>query len=391
MEDDLDGDPHLLAVPNGVVDLRTGKLRAAAPDDMCTRVCKVEYRGVEDGCGYGNTLLDQYLETFIPDKEDQQVLFGILGTLLRGGNPTRMFPIFIGGTTSGKSQLISALEKLLGDYVCTINVSVFRGNLDDKPRPDLVRAMHRRIAYAVEASKIWELHADQVKRITGGDAVPYRDLYAGSVQAVPRFTPLIVTNEMPRIKGADEALRRRMVVFPFDRTLPPALEDAKIKERFINDTGDGGCLQALLARIVEGARYEPLKDGVKWTLLPVKFADATMAGFGSLDNIDEFLEWLNDRGIMQLVDTSGAGRGVVGGGSASGAAAYGDCVRTADLHKWYVHWIKEHGDKQDKAEALNHVTFNSALRTKGWRSVKSGAVRWDGVRLTASPGTWIMP
>lgn len=380
MGDDLDWNDNLLAVPNGTVDLRTGKLRASAPDDLCTRVCKVRYVGDENGNngGYGNALLDQYLETFVPDKDDQRVLFGILGTLLRGGNPTRMFPIFIGGTTSGKSQLLAAMEKLLGNYICTINVSVFRGNLDDKPRPDLDRAMHHRIAYAVEASKIWELHADQVKRITGGDAVPYRNLYSMSEQAIPRFTPLIVTNEMPRIKGADEALRRRMIIFPFDRTLPPALEDARIKERFINDKG---CLEALLARIVEGARYEPLKDGVKWTLLPAKFASATMAGFGALDNIDEFLEWLGDRGIMQLVDTA----------NGQGSVPWSDCVRTADLHKWYTHWIKEHGDKQDKAESLNHVTFNTALRTKGWRSVRSGAVRWEGVKLTASPGTWIMP
>jgi phage/plasmid-associated DNA primase len=86
------------------VDLRTGELRASRPEDLLTAVCAVPYRKCD------SPLLDQYLETFIPDREQQNLLFGILGTALLGGNDTRMFPIILGETTSGKSQLISAFD-----------------------------------------------------------------------------------------------------------------------------------------------------------------------------------------------------------------------------------------------------------------------------------------
>lgn len=363
-EEDIDHDPDLLAVPDGVVNLKTGEWREARSDDLCTQVTSVTYD--PDAT---SPLLDQYLETFVPEPDDQRVLFAILGTILRGGNPGRLFPIFLGGTTSGKSQLLAALDKLLGEYICSINASVFRGNLDDKPRPDLVRAMYKRIAYAVEASKIWELHADQVKRITGGDSVPYRNLYSQSAEKIPRFTPLIVTNEMPRIKGSDQALKRRMIVFTFDKTLPPALEDTRIKERFINDEN---CQRSLLARIVAGARDELLRDGIRWTMMPSKYATATLESFGQLDHVDEFIEWLKDREILQIVDMT--------------ETPVSHCAKANELHEWYGLWVKKHGDRQDKNEALNMKDFGAALRERGWASKLSGGTRWLGVKLSQSPG-----
>ena len=41
--EDLDADGWLLGVQNGVVDLRTGELRAADPDDLMTRQCPVTW------------------------------------------------------------------------------------------------------------------------------------------------------------------------------------------------------------------------------------------------------------------------------------------------------------------------------------------------------------
>lgn len=363
-EEELDADLNALAAPNGVVNMLTGDLRDAAADDLCTMQATVDYDPAAT-----SPELDRYLETFVPDPADQEVLFAILGTALRGENPGRIFPVFIGGTTSGKSQLLAALNNLLGDYICSINVSVFRGNLDDKPRPDLVRAMYRRIAYAVEASKTWELHADQVKRLTGGDAVPYRDLYAGSVERVPRFTPLIVTNEMPRIKGSDQALRRRLLTFRFDRTLPPELEDARVKERFVRDER---CLRALLARVVAGARSPLLRDGVKWSLLPTKYAQSTLSSFSQLDHVDEFIEWISDRGVLVTTDMS--------------STPISHCAQASEVHEWYGRWVEKHGNKQDKSEKLNLKEFGAALRDRGWTSKPSAGVRWLGVKLTSSPG-----
>lgn len=357
--EELDHVDHLLACPNGVVDLNTGGLGPADPAGYCTACCRVDYDPRAT-----SPHLDNYLETFMPNPEDQEVLFGVLGTALRGGNAARLLPVLLGPSTSGKSQLVAALARLLGGYATTMSVSAFRGNLDDRPRPDLTRAVLTRLAYATEAAQSWELHADQVKRLTGGDHVALRDLYRGTVEIRPRFTPVIVANEMPRVKGADAAFRRRMLVVRFRRSLLPAEEDTRVREAFVQDEG---CLRALLARLVEGARSPLFVHGVDWDAVPARFALDTLDAFDEVDHVGSFLDWMQEAGHLEKVeDVPGS-----------------HCVKAADLHAWYVFWVKRHGDRADRESALNLRGFGTALRTRGWESARVDGIRWLRWRLGA--------
>lgn len=359
--DDLDVEASIITCPNGSVDLLSGEVRKNDPRNMSTACCEVAYQpDVRSG------ELNRYLDTFVPDPEDQQVLFALLGTALRGGNHCRMLPILLGGTTSGKSQLIAAIAKLLRGYATAVNVSVFRGNLDDKPRPDLVKAMFTRIAYATEASKVWELHADQVKRLTGGDTILYRNLYAQAVEATPRFTPLIITNEMPRVKGADDAFKRRMIVFKFEHSLSSKDEDPAVKERFIRDEK---CLQAILARLVAGAMSPIFKMGIKWDLLPEKFVSSTMDAFSELDHVGEFIRWMVEEENLEVVDIVTI-------------PAY-HCIRAGVLYDWYSHWVKR-GTQDDAREKLTAREFGQALRARGWESKLANGTRWLGWKLASN-------
>lgn len=359
-EDDLDREPNLLVCKNGVVDLDTGKLRPGRPEDMLSRCCGVEYDPHAE-----SPELKLFLETFLPVEEDQRFVFTVLGHSLRAGNAPRLMPIFFGETTSGKSQLFAALHKVLGTYVCAVGSSVFRGNLDDKPRPDLVKAMFTRIAYATEASKSWALHADQVKRLTGGDALPYRNLYQGIVNKIPRFTPMIVTNDFPRITNADWATKKRILAIHFDRSLDPVQEDPRVKERFLSDED---CLRAILAALVEGART-PLDP----TKVPDKYALATMNARGDIDHTDEFLAWMTEEDFL---------------GNAPWDAPASTCVKTSELHACYRYWLDKFGDKVDQADRLSLKALARSLKEKGWESTRSAGTRWVGKRLMNVP-EWI--
>lgn len=352
-------DTDLVAL-NGIVDLTTGELRKAKPTDLNSRSCTVNYEPKAAEPGYSKEL-ELFLDTFLPDPLDRRFVFAVLGRTLIACNKTRTFPIIYGGTTSGKSQLIAAVHKVIGSYACAIGASVFRGNLDDKPRPDLVKAMYTRLAYATEASKSWALHADQIKRLTGGDALPYRNLYDGTVNALPRFTPLIVTNEMPRIPGADTALKRRILVMHFDKTIEVGKEDPKIKQRFLNDPR---CLEAILARLVRGA-MDPITEDI--VNIPERYALATMNAFGEMDHVEEFLEWLKD---MEALLPAPEGTPV------------SQMAKASDLFDWYALWVKKYGDKVDKQDALGLKAFGRKLRDDlGWESKTSAGVRWVGWSL----------
>lgn len=363
-EENLDERATDLVVRNGTVDLRTGELRPSVMTDLNSRCCNVAYHP-----NAKSKLLDHFLDTFLPDELDQRCIWAILGRALMGHNQARLFPIIWGDSTSGKSQLVAALDRILGTYITPIGSSVFRGNLDDKPRPDLVKAMYTRIAYAVEASKSWSLHADQIKRLTGGDAFPYRDLFSGVVKAFPRFTPLLVTNVMPRITNIDPAIKRRTLVIHFDRSIPVALERTEYKDRFLNDTGT---LEAILACLVRGARDEL---AAKVENIPQKYALATLNAFGQMDHVDEFLEWMVDSGYLEFVDDETPANA---------------CALLNQLHAWYKNWLKKHGDKMDQVDALGLREFNAKLVERGWEKKNSGGLRWLGRKLTVSAESFLV-
>jgi putative DNA primase/helicase len=363
LSSDFDAKTNLLCCANGVVDLRTGVLRDGKPDDMCSRSCAVDFQPDVE-----SELLEEFLTTFIPVKEDADFVFKLLGNALFGGNPMRLLPIFWGETTSGKSQLFATLHDTLGTYVKAIGSSVFRGNLDDKPRPDLVSAMFCRVAWASEAARSWALHADQVKRLTGGEPLPYRDLYEGVVNETPRFTPFIVANEFPRISGLDEATKRRLLTIHMDKTLAPDQEDPEVKERFMADVR---VKQALLARLVVGARTKLKRD---LSDAPERYVLATMAARSGAGHLEEFLDWASDDGLLLKV-------------AENEETASSALIKASDLHKLYTYWLKKHGDAVDKKDELGLRALGQALRGRGWRTTekKSAGVRWEGWRLGEVP------
>lgn len=355
--DQLNPPDDTLTCPNGVVDLVTGEIKEHDPARLVTACTIPPY--IKD---MRSDLLDRYLETFMPDPVDQRVLFYVLGQALRSGNAQRMLPLFLGPSTSGKSQLVGAVEKILAGHAVSINASVFRGNLDDKPRPDLMRAIRSRMAFAHEAASSWELHADQVKRLTGGDPISVRSLYKEVVEIMPTFTPIIVANEMPRIKGADEATRRRLVVIKFDRSLPPDKVDPTVRRLFENDPATQ---VALLSRMVAGAQDE--MDLLDWS---PRLAEALAEAFDDVDHIGAFLDWAQAEGHVIKADTE---------------LPTSHCAKAYDLHALYVYWVKKHGDRGDRESQMNTVSFGRSLRGRGWESAKSAGVRWIGWTLQSVP------
>jgi putative DNA primase/helicase len=130
-------------------------------------------------------------------------------------------------------------------------MTVFRDNQDERPRPDLVKVLPKRLIYAEEASRSWHLHPDQIKRITGGAPISARVPYAKEYMEVrPAFTPWLMTNHAPTIEGADAALWRRIVVVPFDVQIPANEED----DAFTELLESAECREAVLSWAVQGYR-----------------------------------------------------------------------------------------------------------------------------------------
>jgi P4 family phage/plasmid primase-like protien len=363
---DLNQNPYLLVTPTGTLDLRTAQLREHRADDLTTDCTSVPYSPEAR-----SELLTQFLDTFLPDPAHRRYIFKLMGSALLGGNRFRHLILIHGETSSGKSTFADLVAAALGKgYMKAVNVSVFRGSFDDKPRPDLMAALASRIVYASEAATSWELHADMVKRMTGGDQLVVRGMHSDRMVERPAmFTPVIVTNEIPRIKKADAAVRRRLRVLPFDRTISETDEDIGFRERLINDPA---ARQAMLAQLVLGCRAA-LLEGL--TDLPAEFTLRADLAFDKLSHLADFLRWARTEGVLIEPDEDEARQ-----------IPTSKFVKASDLYRLYVAWVEEFGDQSDRHERLSLRAFCDTLRNveKGsWRTQASGGARFVGKLLRA--------
>lgn len=199
------------------------------------------------GCDYVPGLRskewDRFLNKMQPDPEIRSWLKRLVGYSLYGSNRDRLFIANLGVSSTGKTTFMEALRAALGEYAGIVNMTIYRDNQDDKPRPDLIAALRKRLVLSEETSSAWHLHADQVKRITGGAPIKARGMRSNDFyELVPAFTPWIFVNNPPTIEGADEAVLRRLVVVPWDVVMPKQLEDSSLRDRLMSGENRSGVL-----------------------------------------------------------------------------------------------------------------------------------------------------
>lgn len=370
---DFDSDHNVIACADTLLTLgKTTTTRPVRRSDMLMSTARTSYDpNILDA---PPSAITEYLTTFIRskntpagefDKVTERLLFKTLGVCLLGGNPHRLFVIIQGESTTGKTQLAEAITEMLGpEYATTGSASVFRGNLDDRPRPDILKALSKRIAFFSEASKAWELHGDRVKDLTGGGTVSARGMHSNEfIDVRPNFTPVLVTNTLPRITGRDPALLRRMIVFEFNNR--PVVEDATIRDRFVHDPAVHKWLLARMIRGLEDAETEGMSDVITSQGL------ATMTAYESLTHIGSFFQWLGDTDQIERV---GLDEQKVYGVKSTYATLEA-------MYSRYSYWVKEFGDRKDNHEKYSYAEFNQQLINQGWERKKSGKWRWVGYRL----------
>lgn len=360
---------ELLATPSGVVELTTGRLRDGKPDDYITQRTSIDY----DPTILDNPpeLVTQFISDFLPEKDRAVLLFRLLGSALYGGNRNRLFTIIKGGTTSGKTMLVTAILNALGAYAAGSQATVFRNNKDDAPRPDVIRLYSRRLAFLAEASKsTWQLHSSRIKLFTGGDQDPQRAMHSNTFyEGAPQCMPVIYTNELPRITGLDEATKRRLVIVTMNHTIPADREDPTIKERFVKDPD---VLRWLLAALVRGCVESQRPNAMREVL--AAFSETTTAELEGMHHLGDFFTWLQEGDDPILIKVPEDEWQAYGGKS--------KLVTQRALYDLYVKWVKELGDQRDKNDRLSIKDFNNQLRhNHGFVDVSSGGPRWAGYKI----------
>lgn len=243
---DLDADPWLLNVENGVLDLRTGQLRPHDPADRMTKLAPVTYDA-------DATLpeWDAFLADTTAGKEGLADFLQLaMGYSLTGLTSEEKLFLVHGPAGSGKSTLVEAIKATLGDYAATADFEAFiKHQSSGGPRNDIARLTGARYVSSIEVEQGKQLAEALVKAITGGDTVAARFLYAESVEYKPSLKLWLVANDAPTFNADDTGMHRRLLRLPLDNVVPDHRRDPRIKALLIDPKQAG---PAILAWAVKG-------------------------------------------------------------------------------------------------------------------------------------------
>jgi putative DNA primase/helicase len=224
----LDADPWLLGVQNGVVDLKSGKFRAALRPDFITKRANVVYNPQAE-CPNWTKFLDTVMGG---DADLQRYIQRVVGYLLTGSVREEVMFFLYGTGRNGKSTFRETLHALLGDYALAADAGLLiERKVAGGASEEVARLKGRRLVAVNETAESEQLNEARVKFVTSQDMITARNLYGHFFDFFPTHKTFLATNHKPIIKGTDEGIWRRVQLVPFTVTIPEGAVEKDFRER----------------------------------------------------------------------------------------------------------------------------------------------------------------
>lgn len=329
-----DADIWLLNTPGGVVDLRTGAVRPATPDDLMTQATAVAPAPAGTDCPLWRAFLARVTGG---DDALQAYLRRLIGYCLTGSTQEQMLAFLHGTGANGKGVFLNTIAAILGDYAKTAPAETFEASPHGRHPTELAMLQGARLITAQETEEGRRWAEARIKSLTGGDPITARFMHGDFFTYQPQFTLLIAGNHKPGLKSVDEAIRRRLHLVPFTVTIPAQERDGTLTERLRQEA------PAILRWAIEGC--------LAWRHEGLRPPPAVIAATDEyLQSCDLFGDWL---------------------GECTETASDYTRETSADL---YTSWRtfaeragEKPGSKKDLGERLSRAGFRARKGTAGWR------------------------
>lgn len=323
-----DSDPWLLGTPGGTVDLRTGEIRDAVPDEYITKQTAVtpdatmecpQWLGVLHWAMAGDVDMVAFL----------QRMWGYVLTGITREHAL-FFPYGTGG--NGKGTVVNTVTGIMGDYATVAPMETFTESKSDRHPTDLAMLRGARLVASQETERGRKWAESRVKALTGGDPITARFMRQDFFTFTPEFKLVIAANDKPAIASVDEAIRRRFHLIPFEQHIAPESRDEQLMDKL------RGEWPGILAWMIEGTQLW-LEQGLR---PPEKVQAATEA---YLDEQDSFGSWISEA-------------------CKTGHREWGS---TADLYESWATWARRSGEEAGTSKA-----FSSEMSKRGFTPKKGG-------------------
>jgi putative DNA primase/helicase len=275
---------------NGLLDIRTGKLRAPKREHFIRKASGVNYAPNASGQEF-HSFVTQIMNGMEERANFLRRFFGYATF----GRPIEDKLLFLWGEhgRNGKGTIVRCICSVLGDIAKTFSPELIllqrNPPSSSTPRPDLVHLQGVRVAIFSEINKGRQIDAATLKNLTGRDIIAARSLHSNDIKNFsPSHTLILQANHKPKSPSEDEALWRRFILVPFDLTFIDDPDPNKPHERKVDRGLEERLLQnpsGILRWLLDGAE-DYLKQGLA---IPKEIAEATQAYRAENDGIGSFI------------------------------------------------------------------------------------------------------
>jgi putative DNA primase/helicase len=363
----LDADPLRINTLSGVVEFRIRRhssgekiaeyvLLPHARDQLITKMMPVAVDYDADCPQF-----DAFMARIQPDPKMRHFLLRWFALSMTGLTEQKLAFLY-GMGANGKSVLVDLMARIMGDYAAVAKIESLTGTNrrgGGDATPDLVPLIGARFVRAAEPDEGMRWQEGLIKDLTGGEPIMVRALHSDFVTVRPIFCLTISGNHKPDIRGTDDGIWRRLLLVPFDVSIPKAEQIAKSEL----DATLMAEAPAILTRRLLPALCDYLESGLQE---PESVLNATAEFREESDPFGTFLE----ESCMITGDPE-------------------HTLKTRDLTNAFHFWMMEKGEG-----AFKDRTVSLALkeRSRRWVSRKTGhrfSLRktmgqnvYDGIRLT---------
>lgn len=228
----------LEVMPNGEV-----KQQRFSPDNFMLYCLPYKYSHDSK-----TSLFSKYLDRVLPDKDSQNVLQELLGSIFIKNINLEKIGILYGNGANGKSVLLKIITALLGENNIS-QMDLKSLTTDSNAANNRAQLMGKLLNFAPEINGKGEQTHDLIKRMASGEAIQVKMLYKDTITITDYAKLIFNANVLPSDVEHSHGFFRRFLIVEFGETITDEEKDPELANKIIANE-----LPGVLNWIVEGTK-----------------------------------------------------------------------------------------------------------------------------------------
>jgi len=230
--EDIDSDPNIITILNGILDIKAQKLSEHTPDNISQVLIPVRYvkpplpikedtifTDIEKNLK--DTLFYKYLTRSFTihgkfRTENFETILEIMASILIKKQIDQRAFIFLGGGENGKSVLLDYIESMLGRGTSNVSHIPLHELSDDKFMSAELDGACVNIFSDLEENEL--KHTGKIKGIISGEGIKVQAKYGQPFDLFPFAKLLFSCNRFPKVYDQSQGFFRRWIIIKWERS-----------------------------------------------------------------------------------------------------------------------------------------------------------------------------